>query len=115
MGTNESRETVALVIRNEINASATVLARIDGAVINVGFTMRSSESCRADALVLSFIFRIHKTSASILARSLHAASVNFDITVESGESRLASALISLSGVLAIGIILARVVGTSFGL
>ena len=115
MGTNESRETVALVIRNEVNAGATVLARIDGTIINVGFAMRSSESCRADALVLSFVFGIHKASASILARSLHAASVNFDIAVDSGESRLATALVSLSGVLAIGIILARIVGTSFGL
>ena len=89
----EARQAIALVIIDEIDASAAILARINGTVINVVFTMGPSEASRANALVLVFIVRIHEASSSIFAGCSHPTMVNFDVTIHPSEARLATAFI----------------------
>ena len=94
MGAGESRGTVALVIGNKVDACAAVLARVDGTIVDVGFAMLAGEAFGADALVLVFVFGIHEASAAVLAGSGHATMVKLDVTVDTSESWLASALVS---------------------
>ena len=70
------------------------MARIHCTIINVAFTIHSGETGRTNTLVLIFVGRVDKASASVFARSVHATLVNFDVAIDTGVSGFAPALVT---------------------
>jgi len=94
MCTGESSQAVTLVVTYKVDAGAAILARIHCTIINVAFTIHSRETGRTNTLVLIFVGRVDKASASVFARSVHATLVNFDVAIDTGVSGFAPALVT---------------------